>query len=62
MPEKCDAIERCSLKQVSAVHASLVPYRLGLRNGQQELSRHFPPETFDFSNSFSVFEHLIMPW
>ncbi len=27
-----------------------------------ELGRHFPPETFDFVMSISVFEHLLMPW
>jgi len=27
-----------------------------------ELSRHFPPATFDFAQSISVFEHLVMPW
>ncbi len=27
-----------------------------------ELSRHFPPEHFDFVLSVSVFEHLLMPW
>ncbi|MCW3475791.1 class I SAM-dependent methyltransferase [Limobrevibacterium gyesilva] len=26
------------------------------------LSRHFPPERFDFAQSISVFEHLAMPW
>jgi SAM-dependent methyltransferase len=27
-----------------------------------ELSRHFPPKTFDFCYSVSVFEHLMWPW
>jgi hypothetical protein len=27
-----------------------------------ELSRHFPPARFDFAQSISVFEHLVMPW
>ncbi len=27
-----------------------------------QLSRHFPPEHFDFVWSVSVFEHLVMPW
>jgi SAM-dependent methyltransferase len=27
-----------------------------------ELSRHFPPDSFDFAVSVSVFEHLLMPW
>jgi len=27
-----------------------------------ELSRHFPPESFDAVFSRSVFEHLLMPW
>jgi SAM-dependent methyltransferase len=27
-----------------------------------ELSRHFPPASFDFAHSASVFEHLVMPW
>jgi SAM-dependent methyltransferase len=27
-----------------------------------ELSRHFPPASFDFAMSLAVFEHLLMPW
>ena len=27
-----------------------------------ELGRHFPPASFDFAHSASVFEHLVMPW
>jgi len=27
-----------------------------------ELGRHFPPDSFDFVMSISVFEHLLMPW
>jgi hypothetical protein len=27
-----------------------------------ELSRHFPPASFDFATGVSVFEHLVMPW
>jgi len=27
-----------------------------------ELSRHFPPDSFDFILCVSVFEHLLMPW
>jgi SAM-dependent methyltransferase len=27
-----------------------------------ELSRYFPPDSFDFAHSTSVFEHLVMPW
>lgn len=27
-----------------------------------ELSRHFPPDSFDFATSLAVFEHLLMPW
>ncbi len=27
-----------------------------------ELSRHFPPASFDFAQGISVFEHLMMPW